>query len=193
MMYKKNDMREKERERERTFLHRPNQSIKQASWPASSLSDLGLMSILSLFSFLSVSLFCLCLNDPNKASSWQQEFVILCHKRSSYPASCEDHPLGFAFFLPCWCCFVFYLVERIWSFISPTLKSSKWVLFFLGLGGDHWRDQSPTDFLLGTKTVTLEKKAASFVLHVYCAKQSWVLMLPTCCLSSDVEIEILVH
>ncbi|CAM6039806.1 unnamed protein product, partial [Sphagnum compactum] len=63
MMHKKNDMREKEREG--TFLHRPNQSIKQASWPASSLSDL----------------------------------------------------------------------ERIWSFISPTLKSSKWVLFFLGLGG----------------------------------------------------------
>ncbi len=161
------------------------------------------MSILSLFSTLSVSLFCLCPNDPNKASSWQQEFVILCHKSSSYPASCEDHPLGFAFFLPCWYCFawecfallccVFYLVERIWSFISPTLKSSKWVLFFLGLGGDHWRDHPPTDFLLGTKTVTLEKKAAIFVLHVYCAKQSWVLMLPTCCLSSDVEIEILVH
>jgi hypothetical protein len=172
MMYKKNDMREKERERERTFLHRPNQSLKQASWPASSLSDLGLMNILSLFSLLSVPLFCLCLNDPNKASSWQQEFVILCHKRSSYPASCEDHPmhgddsgdepiyfheicmgqrealaqlksklrvLCFALLstLLILLCFVFYPVERIWSFISPTLKSSKWVLFFLGLGGDH--------------------------------------------------------
>lgn len=91
MMYKKNDMREKERG---PFFTDPiNQSIKQASWPASSLSDLGLMNILSLFSLLSVSLFSLCLNDPNKASSWQQEFVILCHKRSSYPASCEDHPM----------------------------------------------------------------------------------------------------
>ncbi len=90
MMYKKNDMRERERERERERTDPINQSSKQASWPASSLS---LMNILSLFSLLSVSLFCLCLNDPNKASSWQQEFVILCHKRSSYPASCEDHPM----------------------------------------------------------------------------------------------------
>jgi hypothetical protein len=90
-------------------------------------------------------------------------------------------------------CFALFSVERIWSFISPTLKSSRWVLFFLGLGGDHWRDHPSTDFPLGTKTVTLEKNAASFVLHVCCAKQSWVLMLPTCCLSSDVEIEILVH
>jgi hypothetical protein len=39
MMYKKNDMREKERERGPFFTDPINQASKQASWPASSLSD----------------------------------------------------------------------------------------------------------------------------------------------------------